>query len=436
MNHLVVTSLLWAIPFSGLLLSIALFPLFFADFWHKHFGKITAFWTLTLVIPFFYYYGFDTAFHEILHIILLDYIPFTIILVALFAISGGIRLQGNFMPTPTVNTAFLTFGTIIASWIGTTGAAMLLIRPLIATNKNRRYKTHIIVFFVFLVANIGGSLTPLGDPPLFLGFLNGIDFFWTTRYMFAPMLLIASILLVLFWLVDTAYYRLEESLPPKPVEHKHKLRIDGTQNFLLLLGVILTVLISGFVDLGKVTFLGVDIDVIRILSVLSMIALTLISLKWTEKAIRQENEFNWFPMQEVAKLFFGIFITIIPVIAYLKTHTAMMAPLFSLLPEDASYFWLTGLFSAFLDNAPTYLIFFNIAGGADVLLANPTTLLAISAGAVFMGALTLIGNAPNFLVFAVARAQHVKTPTFLGYMLWSVPILFPLFALVTWIWFV
>ena len=410
MHHLVIESLLWGIPFLGLLLSIAICPLINAAFWHNHFGKITALWTLIFVIPFTYVYGFATSFHEVFHIVLLDYLPFTIILTALYTISGGIRLEGDFLPTPAVNTIFLTFGTIIASWIGTTGAAMLLIRPLLATNEQRQHKTHVVIFFVFLVANIGGSLTPLGDPPLFLGYLNGIPFFWTTEHMLGPMVFVSLILLAVFWLLDSYYYRLEHPLQPKPPHQRQKLQIQGPQNLLLLFMVIIVVLLSGVIDLGTINVLGIEVETVRPLTGASMIALTLISLQWTEKEIRQANHFNWFPMQEVAKLFFGIFVTIIPVIAYLKVNTSMMAPLFSMFPQEATYFWLTGILSAFLDNAPTYLVFFNAAGGADVLLDNPLTLLAISAGAVFMGALTLIGNAPNFLVFSVARERKVKMP--------------------------
>ncbi|MBC6497837.1 MAG: sodium:proton antiporter [Alphaproteobacteria bacterium GM7ARS4] len=431
----IVDTLLWGLPFAGLLLSIALFPLFAPSFWHAHYGKISAFWAIVFVIPFTVAFGVSIAFHEVFHILLLDYFPFVVVLATLYTISGGIRLQGDFLPTPAVNTIFLTLGTAIASWIGTTGASMLFIRPLLAINEKRRYKTHVIVFFVFLVANIGGSLTPLGDPPLFLGFLNGIDFFWTTRHMFAPMLFLSVILLAMFWVMDSYYYRKEHPDVAEPPPQRQKLSISGPQNILLLFMVIIVVLMSGVVDLGTWSILGIAVKGERILSPLVMLALIGMSLKWTDKEIRAHNHFNWFPMQEVAKLFFSIFITIIPVLAYLKGNTSVMAPIFERVPEALAYFWLTGILSAFLDNAPTYLVFFNTAGGAEILLANPQILLAISAGAVFMGALTLIGNAPNFLVFAVARERKVSVPSFLGYMAWSFTILTPLFVLVSWIWF-
>ena len=201
--------LLWVVPFAGILLSIALFPLLAPNIWHHHFGKISAFWALSFLVPFALQFGFDLALYEVLHTVLLEYIPFIILLLALFTVAGGVRMTGSLRGTPAVNTGLLLLGTVIASWMGTTGAAMLLIRPLLKANDDRRHKVHVVVFFIFLVANIGGSLTPLGDPPLFLGFLKGVDFFWTAQHMLLPMMLISVILLAIFFAMDSYFYARE-----------------------------------------------------------------------------------------------------------------------------------------------------------------------------------------------------------------------------------
>jgi len=439
-------SLAWSIPFAGLLLSIAFLPLLAPRFWEHHFGKVAVFWALALIIPCAVVTGFWTATTEIVHTFLLDYLPFIILLFALFVVAGGIRVSGNLVGTPATNTAILAFGTLSASFLGTTGASMVLIRPIIRANQDRHYHIHVFVFFLFLVSNIGGSLTPLGDPPLFLGFLKGVDFLWTLEAMLLPMLFMSLILLALFYLIDRlAWNRESPEIKSKSRVPRH-IEIEGLHNVLYLMAIALTVLMSGIWnrDATIPVGLGLEMPVNGLIRDVVLVAISLLSWWTTPRPVRVENAFTWTPMQEVAILFAAIFITMIPMLALLKAGSeGPFAPLLSLVstpegkPVEAAYFWLTGGLSSFLDNAPTYLVFFNLAGGDAKELMGPLelTLLAISSGAVFMGAMTYIGNAPNFMVRSICEEHRIKMPSFIGYMLWSGGILLPLFALVTWIWF-
>ena len=438
--------LVWCVPFVGILLSIALFPLLAPAFWHHHFGKVSAFWGLAFLLPFLGFFGWELALFETLHVALLEYFPFIILLLTLFTVAGGIRLTGRLVGTPVVNTAILLLGTVLASWMGTTGAAMLLIRPIIRANAWRRYKVHTMVFFIFLVANIGGSLTPLGDPPLFLGFLKGVDFFWPTTAMLVPMLLVAGLLLVLYYTVDSFFYRRETGGPAEEDEGDGEpLGVTGKANFLLLAAIVAAVLMSG-VWKPHVSFdvFHVHVELQNLCRDLALLAIAWASWVVTDRANRDANGFSWFPILEVAKLFAGIFLTIVPAIAILRAGASgALEPVVSLVtgadgqPVEAMYFWLTGILSSFLDNAPTYLVFFNTAGGDAEQLMGPLygTLLAISAGAVFMGANTYIGNAPNFMVRAICEERGIAMPSFFGYMVWSVGILVPIFLLVTLVFF-
>lgn len=438
--------LIWVAPFAGILLSIAIFPLVAPHFWHHNFGKISAFWAAAFLIPFTVVFGASIAVFEVIHVLLLEYIPFIILLLSLFTVAGGVRVRGHLVGSPTLNVGILLIGTVIASWMGTTGAAMLLIRPLMRANENRRYRVHTIVFFIFLVANIGGSLTPLGDPPLFLGFLKGVSFFWPTTHMLVPMLMMSGILLVIYFMLDSFLLRKEGGLPePDPDAPKEALGIDGKFNFLLLLGVIGAVLLSGVWKPGiEFVVYHVHWELQNITRDVLLLVLALLSWKLTPMINREANGFTWFPIMEVGKLFVGIFLTIVPAIAILKAGTdGALGGIVSAVstadgePINQMYFWLTGILSSFLDNAPTYLVFFNTAGGDAEVLMGPMsqTLLAISAGAVFMGANTYIGNAPNFMVRAIAEEGGVKMPSFFGYMAWSGLILVPLFVLVTFVFF-
>ncbi|GAA5099555.1 sodium:proton antiporter [Wohlfahrtiimonas larvae] len=438
-------SLLWVIPFAGILLSIAIFPLVAVNIWHHHFGKITALWCLGFIIPFLFSFGFVDLSHVVAHAILLEYIPFMILIFALFTVSGGIYLEGSLKGTPKLNVIILLIGTFLASFMGTTGAAMLLIRPLLRANENRKHRVHIVIFFIFLVANIGGSLTPLGDPPLFLGFLKGVDFLWTMKHMFMPLLITSAIVLGVFFVIDSYYYKKEGNIADVVTE-KVPFSIQGKFNFLFLAGMVVGVLISGFWKPNiEFTILGTPIELQNIFRDAVLLILALISLKLTPKIIHEKNEFGWDPVLEVAKLFAGIFITIAPVLAILKAGAdGSMSGIVNMVhdtngaPIDSMYFWMTGALSAFLDNAPTYLVFFNLASGdAQHLMTDLSpTLLAISMGSVFMGAVTYIGNAPNFMVKSIATQAGVNMPTFFGYMKWSVLVLIPVYILLTVIFFI
>jgi Na+/H+ antiporter NhaD/arsenite permease-like protein len=445
---------LWsAIPFAGILLSIAILPLVAPTFWHHHFGKISAFWGLLLAIPYLIFFK-GQGFHDLLHILLIDYIPFIILLWGLYTAAGGIVVRGSLRGTPGVNLLILAIGTIIASWIGTTGAAMLLIRPLLRANQHRKTVMHSVVFFIFLVANIGGSLTPLGDPPLFLGFLHGVPFFWTTTHMFIPMCFVASILLILYFLIDTYFYRKEGFTEPPDDGEKEPLKLDGLHNLLFLGGIVGGVLMSGSVKWSSISVLGVPVELQNWGRDGIIVAMGILSLITTKKAFRKANGFTWFPIMEVAKLFAGIFITIVPALAILQAgEKGAMGAMIKAMSEPWHFYWITGLLSSFLDNAPTYLTFFNTALGklgcveqqvpgmlgylGDHLVNSQfiRLLTAISCGAVFMGANTYIGNAPNFMVKSIAEENKIKMPSFFGYMFWSVGILVPLFVVVTFVFF-
>lgn len=434
------------IPFACMLLSIALLPLVAGTFWHHHFGKIAAFWAASLAIPFVVAYK-GLAVYEILHIILADYVPFIILLWALFTVSGGILLKGTLRGTPLVNTLIILIGTILASWMGTTGAAMLLIRPFLRANEHRKNKTFMVVFFIFLVANIGGALTPLGDPPLFLGFLHGVTFFWTLKIL--PHMLVASgLLLGIYFCLDTYFYKREGVQPPDDGEKK-PLGLAGTYNFIFLGGIIGAVLMSGIADLGEVSTFGVHRAVQDWLRDGLLVAFGIGSLLATPRALREENEFSWFPIVEVAYLFIGIFITMIPCLLLLKAGpNGAFAFLINAVKEPIHYFWVTGMLSAFLDNAPTYLTFFNTALGSfyagltesqavPLLMTEKAIYLqAVSAGAVFFGACSYIGNAPNFMVRSIASEAGTAMPSFFGYILkYSLIFLIPTFVVVTLIFF-
>jgi Na+/H+ antiporter NhaD/arsenite permease-like protein len=434
---------LWSIiPFAGILLSIALMPLWTPHFWHHHFPKVAAFWALVMAIPFIYFFKSD-AVYSIAHIFIIDYIPFIILLWALFTVSGGIYIKGSLKGTPAVNSLLLLIGTILASVIGTTGASVLMIRPVLRSNSWRKYRVHTIVFFIFLVGNIGGSLTPIGDPPLFLGFLHGVPFFWTLKIL--PQMAFASaILLFLHFIIDSYWYKKEDK---SALQHSdaEPLKIEGARNFIFLAGIICAVLFSGIVKLGEINIFGIHQSVENLIKDAVLIVMGFLSLFFTKPEARKGNEFSWAPILEVAYLFAGIFMTIIPALAILKAgENGALSFLIKAVNTPAHYFWAAGTLSSFLDNAPTYLTFFNSAIGkfypgmpeaeavARLIMEKIPYLAAVSAGAVFMGANTYIGNAPNFMVKSIAEEAGVKMPSFFGYMFkYSIPILVVLFIIMT-----
>jgi Na+/H+ antiporter NhaD/arsenite permease-like protein len=437
---------LWVVPFAGILLSIALIPVTAPGFWHHHFGKTTAFWVAVFLVPFAVQFGPAVAVDALVHTLLVEYVPFIVLLLALFTVSGGLHVGGNLHGSPATNTKLLALGTLLASVMGTTGAAMLLIRPLLRANDHRRHRAHVVVFFIFLVANVGGALTPLGDPPLFLGFLKGVDFFWTTKAMLLPTLTAAALLLALFFVVDRWFWRREEARPAGVDRTPDRPPfVEGRINALLLAGIVALVLMSGLWKPDLVLEVhGTAVELQNVVRDAGLLAVTWASWKLTPPRVRHANHFSFAPIVEVAKLFAGIFVTIAPAIAILKAgHEGVFAPLVALVtgpdgkPHDALYFWMTGALSSFLDNAPTYLVFFNLAGGDAAALTGPlaTTLVAISAGAVFMGANTYVGNAPNFMVKSIAEARGVRMPGFFAYLGWALLVLVPVYALLTLLFF-
>ena len=365
--------------------------------------------------------------------VLAEYIPFIVLLFSLFTIAGGIRIEGDVEATPLTNATFMAIGGALASFVGTTGAAMLLIRPLLETNQERKHVSHTVVFFIFIVCNCGGCLLPIGDPPLFLGYLEGVDFLWTLK-LWEPWLMVNGLLLLLYCLIDQfiMHPRETKSDVTRDVIQTRNIQISGLAlNGPLLLGVVLAV---GLLDPNK-AIPGTDWHAWMFLREMVQLTLVAISLYFGSRAVRAANNFNYHAIIEVAALFIGIFICMQPALQLLGEKGAVLAS--SLNPMG--YFWATGTLSSFLDNAPTYLVFFKTAkaaapSGAEGLVAGvpEVELMAISLGAVFMGAMTYIGNGPNFMVKAIAEKSGVRMPSFFGYMLYSVLLLLPILAYASW----
>jgi Na+/H+ antiporter NhaD/arsenite permease-like protein len=427
-----------ALPFALLLGSVALLPLVRGHWWHSNRNKALV--AVAFALPVAVYLlviggrtnGESTR--QLLHE-QGEFASFIIMLGALYVISAGILLDGDIPAKPRTNTLFLGAGALLANIVGTTGASMILIRPVLRINRERRHRVHLPVFFIFVVSNTGGLLTPLGDPPLFLGFIQGVDFFWTLR-LWPQWLLVNGILLAIFFVWDTVAYRKE---PAEALRHdaavRHRLWLVGLRlNGPLLAGVLLAVILqSEAIGQGLGRWFGAgNLTLTKPWGEVAMIVLALISLAMTPRSVLRGNHFTWGPMLEVAILFAGIFVTMVPALALMREKGAP-------LPAAWHYFWLTGLLSAVLDNAPAYLTFATLAAGDDGLgwlsANNPQVLAAISCGAVFMGALTYIGNGPNFMVKAIAEAQGYQMPTFGGFLLYSAGVLLPIFALVTWVFF-
>jgi Na+/H+ antiporter NhaD/arsenite permease-like protein len=404
---------LWSVvPFVGLLLSIALLPLRAPRFWesHKNKGLVAFLWSLPVAAYFLFHLP-----HELV-LSLKDYSSFLLLLTALFIVSGGIVLKGDLKATPEVNTLFLLVGAVLANFMGTTGASMLLIRPLLKTNSERRHTTHIPIFFIFLVSNIGGLLTPLGDPPLFMGFIKGVPFFWTLKLLPVWAVMVGGVLLM-FYLFDSVQYRKEECRDLiRDRRRVVPLHLTGTINLLWVAGVI------GGIFLPFPRREGV------------MIVMAVLSLLTTKRECRTDNRFTYGPIIEVAVLFAGIFVTMIPALLLLNARGAEIG-----IARPWQFFWTTGALSSFLDNTPTYMAFFSLAQGlglnGTMMGIPPLFLKAISAGAVFMGANSYIGNGPNFMVKAIAEENKLKMPSFFGYMAYSFALLIPLYIVVTLIFF-
>lgn len=436
---------LWALPFVGIILSIALMPNLLPNFWKNHFGKVSYFWIIAVLAGIAISEGIGVSAHSLFGVMFDQFLPFIALLIALYTITGSIRLRGQIVGTPIVNVAILFIGAILSSWLGTTGAAVLLIRPLINANGWRTYKIHTLIFFIFIVGNIGGTLTPVGNPPLLMGFISKVPFFWPTAKLLAPTLLAVAILLVLYFIMELYFYK-KEAIKHVSID-KTPIAIEGGVNFLLLIGVIFTVILSSK-EMGiAFTLCQVTVPVNELVEIGLLALITFLSFNISKKEIRIANNFSWNPIIEVGKLFAGIFVCMVPLIAMLRAGSEgpMKFLITSLAgpdghPVNALYYWFSGGLSAFLDSAPAYLVFFNtaaapagVAGLSPSIYMTtviPTTLIAITAGASFMGAITYIGNAPNMMVNAIAEEYDIKMPSFFGYMVWSVCILVPLFLLI------
>jgi Na+/H+ antiporter NhaD/arsenite permease-like protein len=433
----------WAVPFVGLLLTIALAPTLMPRAWARHYGKITAGWSLLTVVAIAVHSGAATAFDALARAVLTDYMSFIVLLFALYVVAGGIVVTGNLRGTPLSNTGMLFAGLLLASVVGTTGAAMIVIRPLIRANERRRHNAHVPVFAIFLVANIGGALTPIGNPPLFVGFLHGVDFFWSVQHLVPATCLIAGLVLAIFIAVDAWCWRDEH--PDVVSLHRTRpteVRIRGWLNVPLIAAMVATILLSSMwppaIDIG---FAGLQAQ--NVVRDVILLVIALVSLKLTPLEHRRTNGFTWEPIREVAKLFAGIFICIIPVLAMLEAGPrGSFAFLLALTsdggtPNNLAYFWLAGILSALLDNAPTYLVFFELAGGNAGQLMGPLagTLAAISVGASAMGALTYVGNAPNLMIQAIATERGIPMPSFFDFMAWSAVVLLPVLGLAGYLFF-
>lgn len=423
------------IPFALMLLVIAVAPLIVAEWWDQNKHKLAV--SLLLAIPTAVCLVMGGMAKELEHQLLSDYIPFIVLLMSLYVITGGIHLSGDIKAKPWVNTLFLAIGWVLASVMGTTGAAMLLIRPLLTTNQQREHKVHTVLFFIALVANCGGLLTPLGDPPLFMLFLRGAEFTWFASLL--PQWLFAGcVLLMTYFALDSYYYKREHwtSLSADAREHK-PLKILGKTNVVYLVGVILSV---AFIHPGYIPQMADASSPfwIRYMREIVLILLMLMSLFTTKHHVRYElNKYSWAPINEVAVLFFGIFVTMTPALAYLNDHAAALG-----LSQTWQFYYATGALSSFLDNTPTAVAFHSVASGltpeqltvfgTDFVAGIPELLLqAICLGAVFFGAMTYIGNGPNFMVKAIAEENGVKMPSFFGYMLkFSLIALLPVYILV------
>jgi Na+/H+ antiporter NhaD/arsenite permease-like protein len=435
----------WALPFIGILLTIATGPLLFPKFWHHHYGKLAFVWSVLTLAPLAVWYGAPAAIAALVHAMLGEYLSFIVLLFALYVVAGGILVTGNLRGTPLVNTVILTFGTLIASLVGTTGAAMILIRPLLRANAARLHNVHVVVFFIFLVANIGGALSPLGDPPLFVGFLHDVDFFWPMQHLWRETVFVAGLVLASFVVLDVWHYRKDRRVTMVGESGQPmNLGISGGVNLVLIAGIIAAILASALWK-PAVSFdvYGTQVGLHDVARDAALVLIAILSLVLTPNEHRESNGFTWEPIIEVAILFAGIFVCIVPVLAMLQAGkdgafawvlAAVTQPDGN--PHNAAYFWVTGVLSAFLDNAPTYLVFFELAGGDARELMGPLagTLAAISMGAVYMGAMTYIGNAPNLMIYAIALERGVKMPSFFGYMVWSAAVLLPVLMLLTFVW--
>lgn len=439
---------LWmCIPFAGLLLCIAILPLIKPVWWEEHQPLAVGFWSLLFIVPFAVVYGAGKAGETVMECIVNDYLTFIVLLFGLFCVSGNITMEGDLAGSPRVNVGLLLIGTLLSSWIGTTGASMLMVRPVIKMNSWRKRKCHIMIFFIFLISNIGGCLTPIGDPPLLMGFMRGVPFFWSL-HLIGMMLFNVTVLLFIFYWIDRRAYRkdIAEGMKPDITKPGTQVKIKGLHNLIFIIMIVAAVILSGvlpglelFQDAsghvpGLPIYENVMLTIPSLIEIVIILAAAFLSFRTTDSEIRRQNHFTWGAIKEVAVLFIGIFITMQPALMILKAKGGELG-----ITQPFEMFWSTGMLSSFLDNTPTYLVFLTTAGALGASNGIVTTLgivpqemlIAISVGAVFMGANTYIGNAPNFMVKSIADENGIRMPSFFGYLLWSLSILIPVFILDT-----
>lgn len=437
----------YCIPFAGLLLCVALFPLVKPELWESCQPAIIGLWSLLFLVPFAIGVGPGMAIETVLECLVNDYLAFIVLLFGLFCVAGNITLEGDLAGSPRINMLLLTVGTLLSSWIGTTGASMLMVRPVIKMNSWRKRKAHIMVFFIFLISNIGGCLTPIGDPPLLMGFSRGVPFFWSL-IQFPVMIFNLIVLLFIFYWIDRKNYRkdIAEGRKPDITKPGTEIKLEGLHNLIFVAMIVAAVILSGtlpsmpaFQDaagnvLGLHIYKEVHLPYTTIIEIVIILAAALLSFKTTNAEIRRKNHFTWGAIREVAILFVGIFITMQPALMLLKSMGGSLH-----ITEPFQMFWVTGGLSSFLDNTPTYLVFLTTAGSMNLGSGIATSLgtvpvrllMAISSGAVFMGANTYIGNAPNMMVKAISDENGIRMPSFFGYLGWSLRILVPVFILDT-----
>jgi Na+/H+ antiporter NhaD/arsenite permease-like protein len=437
--------LVWGTPFLGLLITIAVAQTASPARWERHYGTLTGLWIIAAVIPLIARFG-TNGLMALERLILLEYAPFALSILALYVIAGGIHIRSRMSGHPAENALLLALGTLASGVLGTPGSTLLFLPVLLKSNRWRRYKAHSVVFLIFVVCNIGGAFSPIG-PPLLIGYLKGVPFLWTVRMMLLPTAFVSAILIAGYVALDSMLlFRLED--PEARASHKQQhdvIRLEGAINLLLLCGAIgLQIFCGSWRTDAAIPLGGLTVPAPDLLRLFGLSALAAASLALTPKGIRAANEFSWLPMKEVVVVFAGIFATILPVLAILAAGVnGALGGLIRMVtgtdgqPINWAYFTASGLLSSFLDNAPTFLLFFNAAGGDPVALTGPNaaTLVAISAGAAFWGGLTYVGNAPNFVVRTMSEQRGVRMPTFIAYLAWSAAILLPTFALTAWVFF-
>ncbi len=431
-------NLFWIVPFIGIIFSMSFIPVIYPAFWNKYSSYIPFIWTGIYLVAIFFVFSPITVITAIFKPLIDDYLSFIIQITALYIVSGGIYINFPEGKGPSFNTIFLIFGSILAGWIGTTGAAMLLIRPFLRINAKRKHKVHLMIFFIFLIANIGGAATPLGDPPLFIGFLKGIDFFWFIKHLYPILFSTIIALCLLFYLIDSFYFKKETGRFELSRDNA-SFTIKGIRNLLLLIIILLTVILCDFDKTFEV--FGEQYKYSSLLRNVILVSVSFLSIKITHKNIREQNGFTIAPIKEVAEFFIAIFITVAPVLYILgKGQNGALSFIFDWIAPNGEFilskcFWISGLLSSILDNAPTFLIFFHITSGnaLELMTTKASLLMSFSISTVFMGALTYIGNAPNLMVRSISESYGVKVPSFLGYMFWSLGILIPIFLIISYL---